>query len=69
MLSQDIIKVPAGDLPRTESVLSVVGGKVVYDAKVSHDELRIAFGETVPLNLCQQLLRSDAGQRPRGLLA
>lgn len=34
VLSQDIIKVPAGDLPKTESVLTMVGGKVVYDAKV-----------------------------------
>lgn len=34
VLSQDIIKVPAGDLPKTESVLTVVGGKVAYDAKV-----------------------------------
>ncbi|HKV77400.1 MAG TPA: amidohydrolase [Candidatus Sulfotelmatobacter sp.] len=34
VLSQDIIKVPAEDLPKTESVLTVVGGKVVYDAKV-----------------------------------
>ena len=34
VLSQDIIKVSAGDLPKTESVLTMVGGKVVYDAKV-----------------------------------
>lgn len=34
VLSQDIIKVPAGDLPKTESVLIMVGGKAVYDAKV-----------------------------------
>lgn len=34
VLSQDIFKVPADDLPKTESVLTVVGGKIVYDAKV-----------------------------------
>jgi predicted amidohydrolase YtcJ len=34
VLSQDITKIPAGDLPKTESVLTMVGGKVVYDAKV-----------------------------------
>lgn len=34
VLSQDIFKVPAGDLPKTESVLTMVGGRIVYDAKV-----------------------------------
>ena len=34
VLSQDIFKVPPPDLPRTESVLTIVGGKVVYDSKV-----------------------------------
>jgi len=34
VLSQDIFTIPAGDLPKTESVLTMVGGKVVYDAKV-----------------------------------
>jgi predicted amidohydrolase YtcJ len=34
VLSQDIFTVPVGDLPRTESVLTLVGGKVAYDAKV-----------------------------------
>jgi predicted amidohydrolase YtcJ len=34
VLSQDIFRVPAGDLPKTESVWTMVGGKVVYDAKV-----------------------------------
>jgi predicted amidohydrolase YtcJ len=34
VLSQDIFKVPADDLPKTESVLTVVGGKIAYDAKV-----------------------------------
>jgi hypothetical protein len=33
VLSQDIFSVPAEDLPKTESVLTVVGGKIVYDAK------------------------------------
>jgi hypothetical protein len=34
VLSQDIFKVPADDLPKTESVLTMVGGRVVYDGKV-----------------------------------
>lgn len=34
VLSQDIFAVPADDLFKTESVLTMVGGKVVYDAKV-----------------------------------
>jgi predicted amidohydrolase YtcJ len=34
VLSQDIFAVPLPELPKTESVLSLVGGKVVYDAKV-----------------------------------
>ena len=33
-LSQDIFTVDASDLPKTESVLTMVGGKTVYDAKV-----------------------------------
>jgi predicted amidohydrolase YtcJ len=27
-----IFRVPAEDLPKTESVLTMVGGKIVYDA-------------------------------------
>jgi predicted amidohydrolase YtcJ len=34
VLSQDIFTVPVGDLPKTKSVMTVVGGKIVYDAKV-----------------------------------
>jgi len=34
VLSQDIFGVPPPELPKTESVLTMVGGKVVYDAKV-----------------------------------
>jgi predicted amidohydrolase YtcJ len=34
ILSQDIFTVPAGDLPKTTSVLTVVGGRVVHDALV-----------------------------------
>ena len=34
VLSQDIFSVPAADLPKTESVLTLVGGKIVYDAGV-----------------------------------
>lgn len=34
VLSQDIFSVPAADLPKTESVLTMVGGKIVYDGGV-----------------------------------
>ena len=33
VLSQDIFRIPAADLPKTESVLTLVGGRIVYDAK------------------------------------
>jgi len=32
VLSQDIFTIPPQDLPKTESVLTLVGGRVVYDA-------------------------------------
>ncbi len=34
VLSHDIFNVPAPELPKTQSVLTVVGGKIVYDAQV-----------------------------------
>lgn len=34
VLSQDIFSVPLPELPKTVSVLTLVGGKVVYDAKI-----------------------------------
>jgi predicted amidohydrolase YtcJ len=34
VLSQDIFKVSGNDLPKIESVLTLVNGKIVYDAKV-----------------------------------
>jgi predicted amidohydrolase YtcJ len=34
VLSQDIFQVAAADLPKTESVLTLVGGKIVYNANV-----------------------------------
>jgi predicted amidohydrolase YtcJ len=34
VLSQDIFAAPVAELPKTNSVLTIVGGKVVYDAKV-----------------------------------
>jgi hypothetical protein len=34
VLSQDIFSVPLPELPKTESVLTIVSGKIVYDAKV-----------------------------------
>jgi predicted amidohydrolase YtcJ len=32
VLSQDIFSVPVGDLPKTQSVMTIVNGKVVYEA-------------------------------------
>jgi hypothetical protein len=32
VLSQDIFHVPPGDLPNTSSVLTLVDGKIIYDA-------------------------------------
>jgi predicted amidohydrolase YtcJ len=34
VLSQDIFTVPAEELPGTVSVLTLVGGRVAYDARV-----------------------------------
>lgn len=34
VLSQDIFTVPVDELPKTSSVLTIIGGKVVYDAGV-----------------------------------
>lgn len=34
VLSQDIFKAPPGDLPKTTSVLTLVDGKIIYDAGV-----------------------------------
>jgi len=34
VLSQDIFSVAPQELPKTESILTMVGGKIVYDAKV-----------------------------------
>ena len=34
VLSQDIFQGPPQELPKTKSVLTLVGGNVVYDAKV-----------------------------------
>ena len=34
VLSQDIFSVPVENLPKTESVLTMVGGKIVYDARI-----------------------------------
>jgi predicted amidohydrolase YtcJ len=32
VLSQDIFTVPASELPKTSSILTIIGGKIVYDA-------------------------------------
>ena len=42
VLSQDIFTVDASDLPKTESVLTMVGGNFVYDAKVIPARLRVS---------------------------
>ena len=34
ILSQDIFKVPFDELPNTRSILTLVGGKIVFDAKI-----------------------------------
>jgi predicted amidohydrolase YtcJ len=34
VLSQDILTIDPSELPKTESVLTMVGGKIVYDARV-----------------------------------
>jgi predicted amidohydrolase YtcJ len=34
VLSQDIFTVPSDDLPKTVSVMTMVGGKMIYDAHV-----------------------------------
>ena len=34
VLSQDIFAVPPPELPKTTSLLTIVGGKIVHDAKV-----------------------------------
>ena len=34
VLSQDIFTVPVPELPKTRSVLTIVGGKIVYEANV-----------------------------------
>ena len=34
VLSQDIFNIPTPELPKTQSILTIVSGKIVYDAKV-----------------------------------
>jgi predicted amidohydrolase YtcJ len=34
VLSQDIFTAPSRDLPKTTSILTMVGGRIVYDAKI-----------------------------------
>jgi predicted amidohydrolase YtcJ len=40
VLSQDVFQVPAEDLPKTESVLTLVGGKVAYSSATIHTQSR-----------------------------
>jgi predicted amidohydrolase YtcJ len=35
VLSQDIFTAPVPELPKTESLLTIVGGKIIYDARTS----------------------------------
>lgn len=41
VLSQDIFRAAAEDLPKTESVLTMVGGKIIYDAKAVTMEVTV----------------------------
>jgi hypothetical protein len=41
VLSQDIFEVPPPELPKTMSVLTMVGGKIVYDAKSLSTSARV----------------------------
>jgi hypothetical protein len=41
VLSQDIFEVPPPELPKTMSVLTMVGGKIVYDAKALSTSARV----------------------------
>jgi predicted amidohydrolase YtcJ len=34
VLSQDIFAIPAAEIPKTESVLTIVGGRIAYDSRV-----------------------------------
>jgi hypothetical protein len=34
VLSQDIFTAPVSEMPKTQSILTIIGGKIVYDAKV-----------------------------------
>ena len=40
VLSQDIFSVPPSELPKTAAILTLVGGKVAYDAKVLNPSIR-----------------------------
>lgn len=39
VLSQDIFTAPVPELPKTQSILTIVGGKIAYDAKVLKEKL------------------------------
>jgi hypothetical protein len=49
VLSQDIFTVPLQDLPKTESILTLVGGKVVYDAHALADTDQAAASDSIPV--------------------
>ncbi|MGI8467164.1 MAG: amidohydrolase family protein, partial [Pyrinomonadaceae bacterium] len=34
VLSQDIFTAPVPELPKTQSILTIVGGKIVHDARI-----------------------------------
>jgi predicted amidohydrolase YtcJ len=46
VLSQDIFTIPPPDLPKTESVLTLVGGNVVYDAHAVRVQLELPASQS-----------------------
>jgi predicted amidohydrolase YtcJ len=57
VLSQDIFSVPPPELPKTDSVLTMVGGKIVYDAKALSTS---APGREVPSKFPQKEIPATA---------
>lgn len=58
VLSQDIFTAPIPELPKTQSLLTIVGGKIVYDAGV----LNIQRG--MPIPAAQQAEKVSPAQKP-----
>jgi len=49
VLSRDIFRIPADSLPGTESVLTVVGGRIAHDAGVLLERTAVSDATTAPL--------------------